>query len=62
MDAMLRQQGPLGLSDDAVVCAIAEMTVAGINTVSTSLEWYMLLLAKHAQVRIRMVTVPHTCG
>ena len=42
-----------GLSDDDVHYTLVDMFVAGVNTVTTALEWMMLLLAKDPVVQER---------
>lgn len=49
LDALLSA----GLTDAEIHYTLVDLFVAGINTVSTQIEWYVLLLAKHPEVRDR---------
>lgn len=44
-----------GLTDSQVLYSLVDLFIAGVNTVSTALEWMLLLTARHsfAQVRAR---------
>merc|ERR1712187_719570 len=47
LDAMLLAQERHGYGIDLIVETVVSLTSAGINTVSTALEWLLLLLALH---------------
>lgn len=49
LDALLSA----GLTDAEIHYTLVDLFIAGINTVSTQIEWYVLLLAKHPEVRDR---------
>ncbi|CAE8586054.1 unnamed protein product [Polarella glacialis] len=55
LDAMLKSQKKHGFGEDLIVETLVSLTTAGISTVATSLEWLLLLFAKHqsAQTQAR---------
>ncbi len=58
LDALLDAR----LSDDEILYSLVDMFVAGVNTVSTTLEWLLLLLTKHPQVQARARSAARACA
>lgn len=63
LDALLQAQEKHGFGDDLIVETLVSLTTAGISTVATTLEWYLLLMAndRAAQARARRAA-DHTEG
>ena len=51
LDAMLKAQKTSGFGDDLMIETLVSLTTAGISTVSTALEWLLLLLASDRKVQ-----------
>ena len=53
VDDMLDAMIEVGLSDNDILYVLVDMFVAGVNTVSSSTEWLLLLTAAHPEVQRR---------